>query len=74
MPGCRPSLAIREPQVTAYPHFGLEPAIGGHGLAGLFPPDLAGYHDGAMVPVAAAVELVRAMLREIPACCQTMTG
>lgn len=63
-------LAIREPQVAAgFVHFGLEPAIGGHGLAGLFPPDLAGYHDGA-VPVVAAVELVRAMLRENGAWCR----
>lgn len=63
-------LAIREPQVTASVHFGLEPPISGHGLAGLFPPDLAGYHDGAVVPVAVAVELVRAMLRENGAWCR----
>jgi len=63
-------LAIREPQVTAFVHFGLEPPISGHGLAGLFPPDLAGYHDGAVVPVAVAVELVRAMLRENGAWCR----
>jgi hypothetical protein len=63
-------LAIREPQVTASVHFGLEPAIGGHGLAGLFPPDLAGYHDGAVVPVAVAVKLVRAMLRDNGAWCR----
>jgi small subunit ribosomal protein S1 len=63
-------LAIREPQVAAFVHFGLEPAIAGHGLAGLFPPDLAGYHDGAVVPVAVAVKLVRAMLRDNGAWCR----
>jgi small subunit ribosomal protein S1 len=63
-------LAIREPQVAAFVHFGLEPAIGGHGLAGLFPPDLAGYHDGAVVPVPVVLELVRAMLRENGAWCR----
>jgi small subunit ribosomal protein S1 len=63
-------LAIREPQITASVHFGLEPAIDGHGLAGLFPPDLTGYYDGAVVPVAVAVELVRAMLRDNGAWCR----
>ena len=66
-------LAIREPQVTAFVHFGLETAIDGHGLAALFPPDLAGYHDGAMVPVGTALELVRAMLRENGAWCRLET-
>ncbi|MGW2254605.1 hypothetical protein ACWCXH_31100 [Kitasatospora sp. NPDC001660] len=33
-------LAVREPQVApGFTHFGLEPAVEGHGLAGLFPPD-----------------------------------
>jgi hypothetical protein len=63
-------LAIREPQVAGFVHFGLEPAIDGHGLAALFPPDLAGYHDGAVVPVVVALELVRAMLRENGAWCR----
>jgi small subunit ribosomal protein S1 len=63
-------VTIREPQVTGFVHFGLEPAISGHGLAGLFPPDLAGYHDGAVVPVTIALELVRAMLRENGAWCR----
>ena len=63
-------LAIREPQVAASVHFGLEPPIAGHGLAGLFPPDLTGYHDGAVVPVPVAVKLVRAMLRDNGAWCR----
>ncbi|MGY2032214.1 hypothetical protein [Nocardia gipuzkoensis] len=57
-------LTIREPQIAGHFHFGLEPAIEGHGLAGLFPPDLSGFHDGAQVPVAVGLELVRAMLRD----------
>ncbi|WP_063020691.1 S1 RNA-binding domain-containing protein [Nocardia niwae] len=57
-------LTIREPQITSFIHFGLEPPIEGKGLAGLFPPDLTGFHDGAQVPVAVGSELVRAMLRD----------
>ncbi|NKY85239.1 S1 RNA-binding domain-containing protein [Nocardia veterana] len=57
-------LTIREPQITGHVHFGLEPPVEGHGLAGLFPPDLTGFHDGAQVPVAVGLELVRAMLRD----------
>ncbi|MEU8516542.1 RNA-binding protein [Kitasatospora sp. NPDC048722] len=63
-------LDIREPQLApGFTHFGLEPAIEGHGLAGLFPPDLTGYHDGAMVVLPVALELVRAMLRDNGAWC-----
>ncbi|MFI5788164.1 S1 RNA-binding domain-containing protein [Streptomyces sp. NPDC051640] len=63
-------LAIREPQAPGFVHFGLEPAVSGHGLTGLFPPDLSGYHDGATVPVAIGLELVRAMLRDNGAWCR----
>ncbi|GGK98878.1 S1 RNA-binding domain-containing protein [Nocardia jinanensis] len=52
-------LTIREPQISVGAHFGLEPTIEGHGLAGLFPPDLTGFHDGAQVPVAIGLELLR---------------
>ncbi|WP_030552409.1 S1 RNA-binding domain-containing protein [Streptomyces exfoliatus] len=57
-------LVIREPGIAGLAHFGLEPAVDGHGLAGLFPPDLSGFHDGAEVPVSLGLELVRVMLRE----------
>lgn len=58
-------LAIREPQIApGFVDFGAEPASEGHGLAGLFPDDLAGYHDGAEVPLALGLELLRAMLRD----------
>ncbi|MGW5864647.1 S1 RNA-binding domain-containing protein [Streptomyces sp. NPDC055239] len=63
-------LAIREPQIAGLWQFGLEPAVPGHGLAGIFPPDLTGYHDGATVPLAIGLELVRAMLRDNGAWCR----
>ncbi|KPI15442.1 RNA binding S1 domain protein [Actinobacteria bacterium OV450] len=64
-------LAIREPQVAAgSTAFGAEPAVEGDGLAGLFPPDQAGYHDGAQVSLTVALELVGAMLRDGGAWCR----
>ncbi|GAA1979562.1 S1 RNA-binding domain-containing protein [Kitasatospora viridis] len=64
-------LAVREPQVApGSVHFGLEPAVAGGGLAGLFPADLTGYHDGASVTLPVALELVRAMLRDNGAWCR----
>ncbi|MEW1870078.1 S1 RNA-binding domain-containing protein [Streptomyces caelestis] len=63
-------LAIREPQIGGFAHFGLEPPVADHGLADLFPAGLTGFHDGALVPVAAGLELVRAMLRDNGAWCR----
>ncbi|WP_232320677.1 RNA-binding protein [Herbidospora daliensis] len=63
-------LTIREPAVAGFVNFGVEAPIEGHGLAGLFPPDLTGYHDGAQVSVPVALELVRAMLRDNGAWCR----
>ncbi|MGW7436978.1 RNA-binding protein [Streptomyces sp. NPDC054849] len=63
-------LAIREPQVNAFVHFGLEPPVENSGLTGLFPPDLTGFHDGAEVSLAVALELVRAMLRDSGVWCR----
>jgi small subunit ribosomal protein S1 len=62
-------LEIREPQIAGFVNFGLEAPLDGHGLTGLFPSDLSGYHDGAQVPVAVGLELVRAMLRDNGAWC-----
>ncbi|MEU9013427.1 S1 RNA-binding domain-containing protein [Streptomyces sp. NPDC048479] len=42
----------------------------GYGLAALFLPDSTGYHDGAEVPLAVALELLRAMLRDNGAWCR----
>lgn len=63
-------LEIREPSVAGHVHLGAQPAVEGHGLSGLFPADLAGYHDGAEVSLAVALELVRVMLREQGAWCR----
>jgi hypothetical protein len=67
-------LEIREPAVTGFVHFGGEPPVAGHGLGGLFPPDLTGYHDGAEVSLPVALELVRAMLRDKGAWCRLEAG
>ncbi|MFI8423520.1 RNA-binding protein [Streptomyces sp. NPDC085479] len=67
-------LEIRDPQVTGFVHFGLEPPVEGHGLHGLFPPDLTGYHDGAEVTLPVALELVRVMLRDQGAWCRLEAG
>lgn len=58
------TLAIREPGLAGFVHFGLEPVIDGYGLAGLFAPDLSDFHDGAEVSMPVARELIRAMLRD----------
>ncbi|MFF3015603.1 S1 RNA-binding domain-containing protein [Streptomyces sp. NPDC057939] len=63
-------LAVREPQIGGFAHFGLEPPADGHGLADLFPVGLAGFHDGALVPIAVGLELVRVMLRDSSAWCR----
>ncbi|MFD3327932.1 RNA-binding protein [Streptomyces sp. NPDC058701] len=62
-------LEIREPSVTGFVHLGVEAPVG-HGLNGLFPPDLTGFHDGAEVSLPVALELVRAMLRDQGAWCR----
>ncbi|MET4644451.1 MULTISPECIES: RNA-binding protein [Streptomyces] len=67
-------LEIREPAVTGFVHFGVEPSDGRHGLGGLFPPDLSGYHDGAEVSLPVALELVRGMLRDQGAWCRLEAG
>ncbi|MET7698647.1 S1 RNA-binding domain-containing protein [Streptomyces sp. NPDC005485] len=66
-------LAIREPQIGGFAPFGLEPPVDGDGLADLFPAGLAGFHDGALVPTAVGLELVRAMLRDNGAWCRLET-
>lgn len=58
-------LTIDNPMAYGFHSFGTGPSsagVGGHGLSGLFPYDLAGYHDGARVPLATALGLVRAMV------------
>ncbi|WP_187330590.1 MULTISPECIES: S1 RNA-binding domain-containing protein [unclassified Streptomyces] len=66
-------LAVREPEVSALPRFGLddEGPVDRLGPTGLFPSDQRdsgqglpyGFHDGAVVSLDGGLELVRAMLR-----------
>ncbi|MET8411792.1 S1 RNA-binding domain-containing protein [Streptomyces sp. NPDC005195] len=63
-------LAVREPHLAGFGHFGVEPPVDGSGVAGLFPDGLAGFHDGAQVPITVAAEIVRAMLRDNGAWCR----
>ena len=63
-------LAIREPQLGGFTHFGLEPPVDGYGLADLFLAGPAGFHDGALVPISVGLELVRVMLRDNGAWCR----
>ncbi|MFD5143837.1 RNA-binding protein [Streptomyces sp. NPDC058401] len=58
-------LTVREPQVGggSAGFGGRELAVEGYGLTGLFPDGPAGFHDGARVTVAVALELLRGMLR-----------
>ncbi|GAB3119577.1 hypothetical protein GCM10027160_33880 [Streptomyces calidiresistens] len=61
-------LVVREPSVPSTVHFGLEPPLPDFGLGAFFPADPdgfhRGFHDGATVPLATGLELVRAMLRD----------
>lgn len=61
-------LAIREPEAAV--RVGLDRDGRDSRLAVLFGPDLSGYHDGAQVPVAVGLELVRLMLRDGPGWCR----
>lgn len=63
-------VAVREPEIGGFAHFGVEPPVDGYGVAGLFPAGLAGFHDGALVSIAVGLELVRAMLRDHGAWCR----
>ncbi|MFG2755996.1 RNA-binding protein [Streptomyces wuyuanensis] len=63
-------LSVREPQVPSLAHFGLERPRRNFGLEGLFPAGLAGFHDGAEVPLGIGLELVRLMLRDSGAWCR----
>ncbi|MET9388611.1 hypothetical protein ABZY09_48640 [Streptomyces sp. NPDC002928] len=63
-------LAVREPQLPSFAHFGAEPPVDGFGLDGLFPAAPTGFHDGAEVPLEIGLQLVRAMLRDNGAWCR----
>jgi predicted RNA-binding protein with RPS1 domain len=63
-------LAVREPEIGGFAHFGLEPPVDGYGLAGLFPAGLGGFHDGALVETEVGMGVVRAMIRDNGAWCR----
>ncbi|WP_256967536.1 S1 RNA-binding domain-containing protein [Streptomyces sp. CS057] len=65
---------IREPQIGNFARFGLEPPVDGYGLADLFPAGPSGFHDGAPVPIAVGLELVRSMLRDNGVWCRLEAG
>lgn len=61
-------LMIREPEAEVW--VGLDGDERHGQLAMLFGPGLSGYHDGAQVPMAVGLELVRLMLRGGPGWCR----
>ncbi|MER6345032.1 RNA-binding protein [Streptomyces sp. NPDC001595] len=63
-------LSVREPEVSSFVHFGVEPPLKGFGLGTLLPGGLAGFYDGAEVSLDTGVELVRLMLRDSGAWCR----
>ncbi|MFJ8664061.1 RNA-binding protein [Streptomyces sp. NPDC093795] len=63
-------LSVREPEVSSFVHFGVEPPLDGFGLGPLLPGGLAGFHDGAEVLLDTGLELVRLMLRDSGAWCR----
>ncbi|MEU4095744.1 S1 RNA-binding domain-containing protein [Streptomyces sp. NPDC026673] len=62
-------LTIDNPMTEGFFSFSVRKGRGTGGLDGLFPHDLDGYHDGARVPLATGLALVRTMvLRHGPWC------
>ena len=64
------TLSVREPGIAGFVNFGVEPTIDGNGLRGLFPGGIEDFHDGAVVSLHVARELVRVMLRDNGAWCR----
>lgn len=63
-------LAVREPQLGGFAHFGQERPIDDFGLPDLFEAGPAGFYDGALVPIAVGLELIQSMLRDHGAWCR----
>lgn len=63
-------LHVREPAIPSGVHFGAAPLVEGFGLDELIPGGVRGFHDGAVVSLGTALELVRVMLREQGAWCR----
>ena len=67
-------LTVDNPMAEGFHSFSAPLAWRGHGLAGLFPADLSGFHDGASVPLATGLGLVRAMVLREGAWCRLRGG
>ncbi|GAA2079114.1 hypothetical protein GCM10009801_36420 [Streptomyces albiaxialis] len=67
-------LTLDNPMAEGFFSFSTRGAWRGNGLAGLFPADLSGYHDGARVPLATGLGLVRAMVLREGAWCRLRGG
>lgn len=63
-------LAVRGPRLGGFARLGLESPSDGYGLPGVFSGGPAGFHGGALVPIAVGLELVRSVLRDRGAWCR----
>lgn len=63
-------VTIDNPMTEGFFSFSVLAGKGGHGLSGLFPHDGAGFHDGARVPLATGLGLLRAMVLREGAWCR----
>ncbi|MFI6517714.1 S1 RNA-binding domain-containing protein [Spirillospora sp. NPDC050679] len=63
-------LTIDNPVKTGFFSYSARSSRGSYGLTGLFPYDLSGYHDGAIVSLGTVMGLVRAMVLREGAWCR----
>jgi small subunit ribosomal protein S1 len=63
-------VTIDNPVAEGFFSFSVRARSGGHGLNGVFPHDGVGFHDGARVPLAAGLGLLRAMVLREGAWCR----
>ena len=67
-------LTVDNPMLEGFFSFSVRRRGGGHGLSGLFPYGLAGYHDGAGIPLATGLGLLRAMVLRDGTWCRLVTA
>lgn len=65
-------VTIDNPMAEGFFSFSVRAGSGGHGLSGLFPYDSVGFHDGARVPLATGLGLLRAMVLREGAWCRLL--
>ncbi|MFF8772463.1 S1 RNA-binding domain-containing protein [Kitasatospora sp. NPDC015120] len=63
-------VTIDNPMTEGFFSFSVHAGSGGHGLSGLFPYGGVGFHDGARVPLATGLGLLRAMVLREGAWCR----